>query len=131
MRRYLSLLAVAAAVGGMSALTAVPASALGSEALVCSISPGSGGTRPTCSTHVSSGSYTVTFQVNNSSSNETFAWTKPAAYPIVLGCTSTAIDCILRAPSGGDDQTISVSVVIRQGTASETLSGTAFIPNLV
>lgn len=128
MRRLISLLsAVIATAAAVTALTISPAHAFGSETLGCIISPSQATTvTQSCTTTIQSSSYNITYQVNNLSGNDTFAWSVPAGYPITLGCTSTAIDCAISAPD--TFQRIKVSVVITQGSSSETLTSRALIP---
>jgi hypothetical protein len=127
MRRFISLLSVAIAAAGLTILTISPARAFGSESLGCIISPSQATTVGSfCQTHIPSGSYDITYQLSNLSGTYSFAWSVPPGYPVISGCTSTAIDCVVSA-FGGSEQTIQVSVVVTQGSSSETLSATAFI----
>lgn len=127
MHRLTTLLSAAITAAALTTLTISPAHAFGSETLGCIISPSQATTvTPSCSTTIGSSSYNITYQVNNLSGNDTFAWSVPDGYPITLGCTSTAIDCAISAP--GTFQRIKVSVVITQGSSSETLTSRALIP---
>ena len=128
MRRYVPALATALLALGTSVMAAGPASAFGGETLGCSISPGRAGTG-FCSTSSipSSGYYSVSYNVQGGSGTYTYSWTNPGG-TVIFGCTSTSNSCAIRVPAVANDQYLTASVVITQGTSHATLSATAFIP---
>ncbi|HEX9338711.1 MAG TPA: hypothetical protein VF892_22630 [Pseudonocardiaceae bacterium] len=129
MRRILALVAAFVAALALTAVATGSASALGDEQLGCRLLPSSVGTytNGTCRAQLKSAVYDIEYQVaSTTGSGIGISWSVPAGYPILGGCTSSSLGCEISARSN-TDQNITVSVVLTQGGASETLSATAIV----
>jgi hypothetical protein len=128
MRRLAVLLVALATTWGGSLVSAGSASALGGEWLGCRVLPASTNTfSDGCSNSRPATSYEVTFAVQNGTASSTYSWSRPSNYPVTSGCSSTQNWCSLSVPGRTFDQTLTVTVTLTQGTASETLTTQAWI----
>jgi hypothetical protein len=129
MRKIISAFTVAAFAVVLTLTTAAPASALtGTEKLGCSVTPSPTQPNPTpkiCSNKMAASSYTADFQVLNERGPYSYAWSVPAGYNVLSGCTSGLDYCIINnlVPV----QQVSVSVIITQAGQSATLMAAAII----
>ncbi len=78
-----------------------------------------------CTTSFSETSYSVTYLVQGQTGTYTYAWTPPAGFTILQGCTSTTAYCAITVPSLNTDQRLTASVVATQGGVPTSLSATA------
>jgi len=129
MHKILSALAIAVLTIGFTVSTAAPASALtGTEKLGCSVTPSPTQPNPTpkiCTNKMAASSYTADFQVLNERGPYSYAWSVPAGYSILSGCTSALDYCIIN--NLVSVQQVSVSVTITQAGQSATLAASAII----
>ena len=127
MRKVMLSLAVATAM--FFALPTVGASAVSWPTLTCNIQPNSNDVfHPIqCGTTKVASSYTVDYFAQGGSGVFTYAWTPPSGWPIVGGCTSTSDFCIISTNARGTDRTLPATVVIHQGSSSNTQTVTAFL----
>lgn len=129
MRRILALLGAFVAALALTVVSTGSASALGGEQLGCRFLPSSSGayTNGTCRNQVKSAVYDIEYQVADTTGTGIgTSWSVPAGYPVLGGCTANSLGCEISAHST-TDQNITVSVVVTQGGASETLSATAIV----
>ena len=132
MRRYIAPLVVAALALGLPVIGAGSAAAFGGEVLDCAINPGGGPQPgyPDCTTGTAARNYNVTFTVADESGSYSYAWTVPGfirGKTAESGCTSTSNTCSF-AITGGGESIIDISVVVTQGSQSETLETEADVP---
>ncbi len=128
MRRLFLSLAAAAIAFGVPALAASPVSA-STLTMGCNVQPSAHDTFPLgCGTGYVSQNYTVDFAVSGQTGTDTYAWTPPAYFPIVSGCTSTSTYCIIRAYEGAG--LLRGSVVVTQGGVQTDFSATAMVPQV-
>lgn len=127
-RKLLLLLTVLLTTVGGSLASAGNASALGGEWLGCRVLPASTNTFSSgCSNSQPASTYEVTFAVQNETAPSTYSWSRPSKYAVVSGCSATQNWCSLSVPGGTFDRTVTVSVTLTQGAATETLSTQAGI----
>jgi hypothetical protein len=125
MKRLMAILAVCGIVLGLTVGAVGTASAAG-EVLTCRITPASVDfTSPSCGTRAPAATYTTAWVVQNLTAPFTAAWTVPAGFTIVGGCTSSASGCTLQWASAQVDQSVTVSVILTEAGVPETLSATA------
>jgi hypothetical protein len=125
MRRLFLSLAAAAIALGVPALSVNPASA---DALTmgCNVQPSANGNFSSlCTTSISADSYKVDYFVQGQTGTYTYAWTPPAGFTIVVGCTSATAYCTIKVPSEDTDQRLQATVVATQGSVQTSLSATA------
>lgn len=127
MRQLMAILAACGIALGLTVGMAGPASAAAGDNLACRFTPAPTltFTSPVCFNRTPANSYTVAFVVN-ATGTFTAAWSVPAGYPIIGGCTANATGCTITV-SGIQDQSIPVSVTLTQGGVQETLSATASV----
>jgi len=129
MMRRISVLPIAlATVVAGSLINAGSGWALGAEGLGCRVLPGSTNTfSPNCSNNQPASSYEVDFAVQGETAPSTYNWSRPTRYAVVSGCSSSTNWCYLSVPGGSIDRSVTVSVTLTQGAASETLTSHATI----
>ncbi|HEY3610061.1 MAG TPA: hypothetical protein VGL06_21355 [Pseudonocardiaceae bacterium] len=129
MRRILSLLIVAFVTVTLTVLFSGPASALGGETFGCNVQPNTpshSGFPGVCTTGRAAGGYVVTFEVFNITAGESFSWSGPS---LVQGTLSNCNTSVCRVSlSASTDVDVTVSVIISQAGARETLSARVIIP---
>ena len=127
MRRLFLSLAVAIAFG-VPALSASPVSA-STLTMGCLVQPSANKAFALgCGSGYISAHYTVDYAVSGQTGTDTYAWTPPAYFPIIAGCTSTSTYCIIQADA--DSGFLRGSVVVTQGGVQTDFSATAYIPDI-
>jgi hypothetical protein len=125
MKRLMAILAACGIALGLTVGAVGTASAAG-EVLACRITPATVQfTSPSCGTRQAAASYTTAWVVQNETAPFTAAWSVPAGFTIVGGCTSAATGCTLQWASAQEDQSVTVSVILTEAGVPETLSATA------
>lgn len=125
MRKLFLLLAAAAITFGAPALSVTSASA-DTLTMGCNIYPsGNDNFTTPCWTMISATSYDVVYLVQGQTGTYTYAWSQPAGFTILAGCTSTDAACEIKVPSSDVDQRLIATVIATQGGVQTSLQAAA------